>query len=651
MSGILGLWNHDGRPVEAEVVARMRQTLAHRSGLECLVVSSTGQRPALVFDGRLDNRDELLAEVAPGRPVDHDPLAARRDAGSAYPDISDADLALAAYLAHGDGFAARLNGDFALALFDPARRWLVLVRDAIGVRPLYYCSTPGAFVFASEIKALLAHPAVRTRPNDDVLADYLFNLLAADDTGGLTFFENVHAVLPAHLVVATGNRVTARRYWDFSATTGPAVTTFDAAVDGFREHFTRAVHRRLRVPETKDQRPETRDHRRETKDEHSHSTIAISVSGGLDSSAIFCTAEQLRRQHGGPSIDGVSYVVPDGAPADEKAYLADIERMYGVQITRWPVRPSGALDGGSQGIRHLEAPMLDARWSGTRAYYQALRARGARTILTGHWGDQVLVEDRFLVDLLRRGAWRTAWRDASEYRRWREYGLDDVRRTLPRALLAELLPAPLLAALRRVDERRHTPALATWYTTAFQQRAQTLRRRAATAPPLPTAHARGIYRQVRSRYHVLSMEWQNKVAAMHGMDAAFPFLDRDLIAYLIALPGELQMHGGVPKVVMREALRDVLPKTIATRRSKADFSVALNTDTARDYDTLLARLATGGRAAAFGYLNPEAVRDSAAFRPAADAETCSLSTALTDLLSLELWLDEFFPPAERVGHA
>src|SRR5579859_3905078 len=144
MSGIVGLWNRDGRPVEADVLARMSATLAHRGpdgeghrligdvGLACrhlrVTPEETGEiQPlvgasgtALVMDGRLDNRDELASAL-------HAPRTA-----------SDAALALDAYGRWSEEFAAHLVGDFAIAVFDVERHRLVLARDAIGIRPLYY---------------------------------------------------------------------------------------------------------------------------------------------------------------------------------------------------------------------------------------------------------------------------------------------------------------------------------------------------------------------------------------------------------------------------------------------------------------------------------------------------------------------------------
>jgi asparagine synthase (glutamine-hydrolysing) len=170
MSGIVGIWNLDGKPVEREVLARMSATMAHRGpdgeemwikgpvGLGCQLLRVTPESEketqplvdssgaVVVFDGRLDNREELLESL--------------KDSYQVSSSSPDPDLVLAAYEAFGDRLPERLAGDFAFGLFDPNRQQILLARDAIGIRPLYYCRTRDTFLFASEIKALLAHPEV-----------------------------------------------------------------------------------------------------------------------------------------------------------------------------------------------------------------------------------------------------------------------------------------------------------------------------------------------------------------------------------------------------------------------------------------------------------------------------------------------------------
>jgi asparagine synthase (glutamine-hydrolysing) len=151
-----------------------------------------------------------------------------------------------------------------------------------------------------------------------------------------------------------------------------------------------------------------------------------------------------------------------------------------------------------------------------------------------------------------------------------------------------------------------------------------------------------MYRAARSRYHVLGMESNNKVAAQHGLEIAFPFLDRDLIVLLMGLPGEMIAWKGVPKGLLRTALDGIMPDRIVRRASKADFTQLINEGIARDHHRLVECLASGRAAVAFGFLKPEALTMVAQARPSADLTTCTLSWALKDLLSLELWLQQFF---------
>ena len=647
MAGILGLWNLDGRPVETSELARLSATLSHRGtdgegleihgsmGLACRlsritpeaaleiqpVVDVTGA--ALVFDGRLDNREELLAVLQPAADISA--------------DSSDPTLALALYRTYGDKFAERLNGDFALGLFDPDRRQILLARDAVGLRPLYFYASRDLFLFASEIKTLLAHPGVASRPADNVLADFIFNRLAATDDRGVTFFQDIFSLLPAHLGIVTREKVVTRRYWDFDPTRQVRFNSFPEYSEAFRHYFKQSVRRRLR----------------------SAGPVAVSVSGGLDSSAIFCVAETVRRSAPDryPSLLGVSYTSPDGSPSDEQAFLLEIERAYGLEIQRFSKLPSGLMDGCREAIWHVEAPFMDVQWSGTRAFFALVRQLGARVLLTGHWGDQFLFDDAYLADLCWRGAGRTAWRHIDEYGRWLDIpDRNYFKRRLLRTLLGSSLPdamIPTLRTLRRkcFPNREFRPG----YTAQFRSRANDHTVRRAPGEPSISAHARSLYREARCRYHVLGMEWNNKVGAMHGLEMAFPFLDRDLIAFQMGIPGEIQSFMGIPKGLLREALRGVLPERIANRTSKADFTSVVNDGVAQDYEQLVDCL-RAGLATTMGYVDENVMAEQLArLRSDIRSETCRVSWALGDLLALELWLQSFFnvatQPSTQAGNA
>jgi asparagine synthase (glutamine-hydrolysing) len=641
MSGILGIWYLDGRPVDRFELARLSATLRHRGpdadgfqidgsvGLACRLAriapeSTVETQPVadaagaiLVFDGRLDNRDELLT-------------ALERELAVAV-DAPDSVLALAAYRAFGDEFPARLNGDFVLALFDRCRRQVLLARDAIGVRPLYYYANGDMFLFASEIKTLLSHPRVETRPDDGVLADFVFTRFAGQEPRELTFFENIASVLPAHVVIAGRHGVRTNRYWDFDLTSKVRFARFQDYADAFKEHFERAVRRRLR----------------------SAAPLAVSVSGGLDSSAIFCVAQTLarRERRNWSELLGVSMTFPDGSPSDEKSLLLDIERAYGLGIWRLENLPVGIIDACHDAIRHAEAPFLDGQWSATHAQLLAIRKRGVKVLLTGHWGDQLLFDDAYLVDLCRRGEWRTAWRHVTAYSRWIDISDAEFKRRLCTGLLTYHVPDSVISALRRVrNQLRFRSEFRPWYSDAFRRRAPPVtpvRKHPATSA---SAHARALYREVRSQYAVSCMECNNKIAAMHGLEMAFPFLDRDLIAFLMAIPGETQSRNGVPKGILREALAGVVPKTITSRVSKADFTDRVNAGLAKDRAAVVQCLQTGGTAVEWGYVCRERLEEFTAPDLPVKASTAEASWAVCDLFSLELWLQEFFGSKAPIRH-
>jgi hypothetical protein len=131
---------------------------------------------------------------------------------------------------------------------------------------------------------------------------------------------------------------------------------------------------------------------------------------------------------------------------------------------------------------------------------------------------------------------------------------------------------------------------------------------------------------------------------MHGMDIAFPYLDRDLLTFLMSIPGDVQTWNGIPKALLREGMRGILPDAIADRKWKADFTHLVNEGMEMDFEPLLDCLESGGAGEAWGYVDrPRLQEQLRELRGTVRASaTCEVSWALTDLLGLELWLQVFF---------
>ncbi len=636
MSGIAGAWNLDGRPMTREVISGMNSRLAHRGrdghavrlgrtvglahqhlwvtpeerGERQPLGEADGTSPVLLMDGRIDNRAELVTGF-------------RLDAS-----WSDAQLVRAAYCQIGEACIERLNGDFAIAIFDPRHRQLVLARDAIGLRSLYYSYRPPVFAFASEIKALLAHPEITAVPDEEGLADFMWMGSRPLDRQDRTCFEGISAVAPAQLVVVKPDGITQRQYWDFATEDRLTLGSFDEYADAFRERFVQAILRRSRTD-----RP-----------------VAVAVSGGLDSSSIFCQLEALRRD-GAASIEplaGISYV-SNRAETDEQQFLREIETTYGVEIDRFAIEPlTGLVRTARRQIEAVEAPFVDYLWGVTEELQRRAVIAGARTLLSGHWGDQMLFSTRYLIDLLRRGRFASVWQHTREYghyfgnqdtsSRRRQLLVDLTRYHVPRAL------APPLKWLRlRLTDRRQSKA---WLAPSFLQRGLRDRYRLATVERrFHSAHAEAVYLEVRSKYPVQCMEWNAKVGALHGIDVAYPFLDRDLIAFLMSIPGEIHANRGVPRALLRHAMQGVLPDSIRSRTWKSDFTQFVNTGVVEDAEAIRRTLGPECLGVRFGLFNRDRLV-SEVDRLAGNLEKpdCLNSWDLGDTFGLEMWLRVFCEP-------
>jgi len=633
MSGLVGVWNLDGQPVAASLLARLSATLAHRGpdgeghwiqgpvGLACQQFRVTPESAhetqpvadasgaAVIFDGRLDNRQDVLDRLD---------VSAGVSAQS-----GDAALVLAAYHQAGEHLPEWLLGDFAFVLFDPRKQQMLLARDAIGARPLYYARIHQAFCFASEIKAILAHPQAVPRPNEDQLGGLLVERIYDREQ---TCFRDIFSLPPAHLGILNARGFVKRQYWDFDPTARIRFRSSQEYTEAFRHLFEQAVLRRLR----------------------SRHPVAVSLSGGLDSSSIFCMALTLAR-HGRcseSSLLAVSHVTPGHAPSDEETFVQDIEQQYRTTVHRVVCGPSGVLNGIRQAVWHIEAPMLDGQWNNSQRLMHAIHERGARVVLTGHWGDQLLFSQAYLIDLLWRSRWRTIAKHLDEYPRWmgeanRPRYYERFRKDLVKYAL---FPRPVFLFLRGLWKAANRPV---WYGDAIRNRP--IRQQWQRAPfwdRRPTIHAQSLYEEIRIGYHILCLEWNNKVGAMHGVEMAFPFLDRDLAAFLIAIPGEAATPDGIPKGLLRRAMHDILPPSIEQRTWKADFTEVVNRGIASEFRQLIHEVEAGGAALARGYVrNAEVMSRLDIFQAglARKANSCVAST-LSDLLGLELWLQTFFGP-------
>jgi asparagine synthase (glutamine-hydrolysing) len=522
MSGIAGVWNLDGRQLE----------------------SPLRDAGPLMFDGRLDNRDELIAQIS---------------GPAVTPSASDSALILEAYRRWDVECLCRLNGEFALAIFDSDRRQLILARDPVGCRPLYYWTNGSTCVFGSEIKTVLAHPDVPSRPNRDLIADYFVRDRLPYEDSGETFFQGIQAVLPGQrLTISTGG-VASNTFWDFDPESVVRFKSYTDYAERLRELLFQAVKRRVRTVHP----------------------VTVAVSGGLDSSIVLSVADQLRRESAcNVALLPVSLTVGSTAGSaglqpsqqsvdhtnEEARSLSLLESTTQLHIEKVPVGAPGDLVDLDNAAWHSESPRFDDGWLVQRAMFRWAYARGSRTLLTGHWSDQFCFATGYLSDLFMGFKWRTVAAHLAEYSRWFvDADSRYFRRRFRRELAFHLTPHRLRRLVRPFLRGRRVSngdaLIAADVVSRLERSRPTLSR-----PRCHSAHARDIYQTVRANAHRLQFEAEAKLAASCGVQWTTPFLDRDLIAYLMGVPGDIQNHGGVPRALLRDAMRGIVPDAILRRR-------------------------------------------------------------------------------------
>jgi asparagine synthase (glutamine-hydrolysing) len=631
MSGIFGCWNLDDRPLDVEIFKSCLERISpvqvmpsqswHDGpvALGCKIHHHSGakDRPtvcvddvACVFDGRLDNRDELSMMA---------------NDTSADPAADDSVLVRATYNAFGEDFVNRLQGDFTCAVFDRARHRLMVARDRLGVRPLCFTEVNDTVLFASDAKALLAWPGVNAAFDDLMMADFVLQFLS-HDSQHRTFFRDIRSVPPAHALLVSRRELTVRRYFDFNTQRRIRFASVSDYVDHFHQRVTAAVRTRLRHP----------------------APVAVSVSGGLDSAYIFSIAARLVRDGAAPCprVLGFNYSGAPGTPSDEEHFVRAVEQSCGLGIERVPQR-AGFVQFAGDEVWHSESPLGEALTSQRQAMFRRISEAGAGRLLTGHWGDQMLFDTDYLVDLCRSRRWAVLRQHSNAW------GIN--RRRLALRVAADLMsphvPAWLLGAARRIRRRAQAPWRAAWYTKRFKT---ILRQRFEESRPTRqpgTSHARAIYQQSRRGYHVRCMEWNTRVAAMHDLEIAFPYLDSDLVQFLMSIPGDIQSHDGVPRGLMRQAMRGLVPDAVVDRRSKGEFTQLANRSIELDFPTIADMLGPSSLAVRFGYIDgPVLWRLLAPWKDdLAEAKNATLANRVIDLCGMELLLQQFTPCSERAN--
>lgn len=566
MSGLAALFNRTGRRPDREAVARMLAAVPYRGpdgtrayldgpvalGHARMAVTPEDLRETqplvsartecvIAADVRLDNRSELLARLPEGTG----------------PETGDAEIILRAYEAWGLDAFQRLLGDFACILWDPHRQRVICARDTSGQRSLFYRADPTSFVAASEIHQLFQDPSVPIVPNSEYIRERLtpVNMFRNEKDSANTYFDGVYAVPAGHCVVVDDSGLQVRSYWRFQ----PEELRYrsdDEYAERFLELFSTVVAARLRIA----------------------GPIGALLSGGLDSSSIVCTAQQLYRQGRAENMGFTTFSSIYGdLECDEEIFIREMQREYGFDARYIPSHEVvGFLVDDQPGF--VESPNMGSR-DLRNAMCELAAQAGTRVLLSGELADNCVGGSRAVFDsLLRSGNVRGFWKHFQAYRRVSE---EQLRTTLAFGCIVPLLPLAVqrrlhVAYIRRKYLQEHQFWLPNWMQEPL--RADLSRRQVTLWTQLEEAR---VYSNP-ARHQEYNLVFPPEIArhpAPWPIEIWRPFADRRLQAFLLAVPPEqkFQPHPETDdfyagsKRIVRRAMRGIVPEGVRTRTHKTVF--------------------------------------------------------------------------------
>ena len=566
MCGICGAIHFDDKPVSAEILERMSARLRHRGpdGAGSFIAESIGlamRRLKIIdlagSDQPLHNEDGAITLIFNGEIYNYRDL--RRgllQRGHQLSTDGDGETIAHLYEERGAGAIEWLRGMFAIALWDARERKLLLARDRFGQKPLYYYQDRRVFVFASEIKALLAHPAVpcESRFSSDraALAEYLsYGYMPTPATA----FRGIHMLEPAAIleVSADGerNRV---RYWDLPPQAPP---DSQADVADYRDELLARLEEAVKLRLVSDV------------------PLGAFLSGGLDSSLIVA----LMRRHSNAPIKSFSIGFEGDDSFDETAYAEAVARHLGAEHQAFRAR-ADVLELLPKLVWQHDQPFADSSAIPTYLVSQLTR-EFATVALTGDGGDELFAgyERFYAASLFEKLAFmpRGLWRGASGLLRRLPEGTayyDPIKRA-GRFMRAASLP--LGAAyfdLLRVCSAEHLAALLPKLPAAD-----------IDFPPYQTAESAPALVDANMRAYLPDdlLVKADRCSMAASLEARAPFLDHELAEYAASIPFNLKLRGATSKYILKEAARNLLPAEIIQRK-KHGFGIPLGAWLRRDMD-------------------------------------------------------------------
>jgi len=624
MCGICGVVDIAGKPVTEAIVSEMAETLHHRgpdsSGAYASGSAGLGQRRLKIIDLSIQadqpmhNEDKSIWIVFNGEIYNFQALTKElKGRGHTFRSASDTEAILHLFEEKGPSCVKDLDGMFAFAIWDQKKKRLLLARDRLGKKPLYYYWDKKLFAFASEIKALLKHPEIKKEIYLPALPLYL--TYGYVPTPG-TFYRNIFKLPPASfLILEQDGKMQTDKYWDLDLSTLDPPPSEEEAMKRIRELLFKAVEKRL----------------------ISDVPLGAFLSGGVDSSIVVGIMSQIMKER----VKTFSIGFIGDESYDETRYSKLVAEKFNTDHTEFKVKPS-AFELVEKLLWHHDEPYGDS--SAIPTYIVSKLTREHVTVaLNGDGGDELFagymrffagilsekippVLNRLGLALLRLIPFKESQRGIfSRAKRFLEASsLSPVERQV--RMVSYFYGDALSGLIRREFAHLIDPE-------EISQSVRECLEKGDGWSPL----SRFLYLNMKTYLLDDLLVKMDRMSMANSLEARSPFLDKDLIGYVASLPDTMKLRGWRTKYILKKAFSDILPMEVQTR-GKMGFGVPLGAwfrTELRDYihDALLS-----ASSCVKEYLNQDRIREIIEEHEAMKRD---YGLPLWSILQLELWLRKF----------
>jgi len=536
-------------------------------------------------------------------------LELRRDLqaqGHRFSSDSDTEVIVHAYEEWGPSCVKRFNGMWAFALWDQRRHRLFCSRDRFGAKPFYYFIDDDVFVFASEIKAVLQGLPRRASPNWGPIYAFLkWNTLCHTDE---TLFGDIRRLPAAHSLLVSSDLTEMTPYWCYDSQTQEY--DYRRPEETFAHLLDDAVRLRLR----------------------SDVPVGIALSGGMDSSSVTALASR----HLGRSALKVFTAEFPGTRHDERRHAELVARRFGAEFHVTDYRLKSLTEDLRRVTWHMDHPASSGqvlpRWQ-----LMELAARHVKVILEGQGSDEMLAGylDRYfgpwfrdeLHNLTPRDLLRVSGRlTAAIIERYRRSGWNPLRAVAGRLF-------PMIQRHRRMfaaSERALTPAFRELGRQSAGRPPDEPRRGDRLTNALLNDHSQDILPRLLMFGDAISMGW--------SLESRLPFLDYRLVEFVFGLPARWKFDGIESKIILKRALKDVLPSDILARKDKIGFGTPIDQWIRNCLDSEVRPLLLYSRARSRGIFDSAEIEKALARFGGGDTAIASL---IFSWISIEIWFQVF----------